>query len=143
MDSLYNWSDATKIGVALTGLGVFFTFLGVIMLLDSALLTMGNMLFVAGVALVMGPLRFKAFFAARHRASGCFFVGMVLVVMGWCFIGLIVEGFGALNLFGNFFPMVIRVLESTPVIGTIVLSRPVQMLLSYANLDNNRNNRNV
>ncbi|KEG14171.1 putative to be involved in ER-Golgi transport [Trypanosoma grayi] len=142
MDSLYNWNDSTKIGVALTGLGAFFTFLGVIMLLDSALLTMGNILFVAGVALVMGPRRFQSFFLSRRRASGCFFVGMLLIIMGFCFVGLLLQGFGALNLFGNFFPMVARVLESVPLLGPVMLSTPVQQLLTWLGLQGHRS-RNV
>lgn len=141
MDSLYNWNDSTKIGVALTGLGVFFSFLGFVMLLDSVLLTMGNVLFVAGVALVMGPLRFKNFFLARRRASACFFIGMLLVLFGWCIVGLVIQGFGTLNLFGNFFPMVARVLESMPLVGPCMLSVPVQALLTRVGLA--ARNRNV
>lgn len=143
MDSLYNWSDATKIGVALTGLGVFFSAMGVVLLLDSILLTMGNVFFVAGVAMVMGPARCKTFFIARQRASLCFFVGMLFVLLRWCFIGLCIEGFGALNLFGNFFPMVARVLESMPVIGPIMLSYPVQKLLALLRFNDGRSARNV
>ncbi|EAN94395.1 Got1-like protein [Trypanosoma cruzi] len=142
MDSLYKWNDSTKIGVALTGLGALFTFLGVIMLLDSALLTMGNILFVAGVALVMGPKRFQSFFFSRRRASGCFFLGMLLIISGFCFIGLLLQGFGALNLFGNFFPMIARVLESVPLLGPIMLSKPVQRLLTLLGLQDHRS-RNV
>ncbi|KAG5481123.1 hypothetical protein LSCM1_06804 [Leishmania martiniquensis] len=143
MDSLYNWSDTTKMGVAFTGLGVFFSFMGVVMLLDSILLTMGNILFVAGVAMVMGPQRCKAFFIARRRASACFFLGIVLVFLRWCFIGLCIQGFGALNLFGNFFPVLARVLESTPVLGPILLSAPVQKALSLMHVNDGRNLRNV
>ncbi|CCW64909.1 unnamed protein product [Phytomonas sp. EM1] len=138
MDSLYRWNDITKIGVGLTGLGFFFTVLGFLMFLDSVLLTMGNILFVVGVALVMGPRRFRNFFLARRRASTCFFVGILLVLFGWCFLGLLIQGFGALNLFGNFFPMIARVLESLPVIGPIVLSTPVQAVLVRLNLSGGR-----
>lgn len=143
MDSLYNWNDSTKIGVAFTGLGMFFTFMGIVMLLDSILLTMGNFLFVAGVAMVMGPRRCKAFFIARQRASACFFLGILFVVLRWCFIGLCIQGFGALNLFGNFFPVLVRVLESAPVIGPIILSAPVQKVLSLMHVNDVRNLRNV
>ena len=131
MDALYNWNDTTKIGVALTALGSFFFFLGVVMLLDSAMLTLGNILFVAGVFLVMGPQRSKGFFFDRRRlrASIPFFFGIFLVLIGHCFLGLIVQGFGGLNLFGNFFPTVIRVLEAMPVIGNILQAPPVQAIL--------------
>lgn len=140
MDSLYNWNDATKIGVALTGFGSFFTCLGVMFFLDSALLTMGNLLFVAGIAMVMGPARCKAFFLEkkRLRASACFFTGIVLVMIGWCFIGLVIQGFGGLNLFGNFFPMIARVLESLPVVGSVMQLTPVQMVLERLDLGRRR-----
>lgn len=143
MDSLYNWSDTTKVGVACTCLGVFFTFLGIITLLDSILLTMGNMLFIAGVALVMGPLRCLNFFRSRRQASICFFTGVLLVLFRWCLTGLCIQGFGALNLFGNFFPMVARVLESTPFIGPIMLSAPMQKLFSLLHLSDGRHARSV
>lgn len=142
MDSLYNWSDATKMGVGLTALGTFFTFFGIIMLLDRVLLTMGNLLFVGGVALIMGTQRFSSFFTKRRRASGCFFFGMVLVLAGWCLLGLLLQGFGALNLFGNFFPVIARVLEAAPLIGPAMRSAPVQYLLQRLNLSS-RYNRNI
>ena len=141
MDSLYNWNDATKIGVALTGLGVFFSFLGIVMLLDSALLTLGNMLFVAGIALVMGPARCKSFFLEKRRlrSSACFFIGILLVMLGWCLVGLMIQGFGALNLFGNFFPMVVRVFESMPVIGPLLEHPFAQNILMKMGLVQRRN----
>nr|CCC94285.1 putative predicted to be involved in ER-Golgi transport [Trypanosoma congolense IL3000] len=142
MDSLYHWNDSTKLGVALTSLGAFFNFLGIIMFLDSVLLTMGNVLFVAGIALVMGPNRFKSFFLYRRRASGCFFFGMFLIVMKFSLLGLLVQGFGGLNLFGNFFPMIARVLESFPLIGPVMLSTPMQKIMSLLGLQA-RTGRNV
>ena len=133
MDSLYNPGDATKIGVLLTGFGGFFFFMGIVMVLDSSLLTLGNILFVAGVSLTMGPHRCKSFFLEkkRMRSSICFFVGILLVMLGWCFFGLIIQMFGALNLFGNFFPMVVRLLESLPLLGPLMRSQPVQKLVAY------------
>ena len=135
-NSLYDWNDMTKIGVFLTSCGVFFMFLGMIFFLDSSLLTLGNLLFMAGVVLVMGLERCKTFFFAegRLRATACFLLGIILVMLGWCFIGLIVQGFGGLNLFGNFFPMAVRVLEMTPIIGPLMRSGPMQRILALAHL---------
>lgn len=123
MENFYNPGDLAKIGVMLTGFGCFFFLIGFMMALDSAMLTVGNLLFVAGVALTMGPQRCKNFFLdkRRRRPSICFFIGIVLVMVRWCFLGLLIQGFGGLNLFGNFVPMVIRVLESMPIIGPIML----------------------
>jgi hypothetical protein len=131
MDALYNWTDATKIGVALTAFGSFFFMLGIMMFLDSAMLTLGNLLFVSGVVVVMGKERCRTFFLDRRRmrASICFFIGILMVMWGWCFFGLLVQGFGGLNLFGNFFPTVIRVLEALPVIGNILQHPAIQKIL--------------
>jgi hypothetical protein len=135
MDSLYDMTDTRKIGVAITAFGIFFSTLGIMFFLDSALLTLGNLLFVSGVVLVMGTARCKSFFLdrTRWRASGCFFVGILLVMRGYCFIGLMLQGFGGLNLFGNFFPMIVRVLEAAPVIGPILQLPAVQKLLAAFN----------
>ncbi len=135
-DSLYDMSDTTKIGVALTAFGSFFFLLGMLMFLDSALLTLGNLLFVSGVVLVMGTHRCRSFFfdRSRLRATSCFFGGILCVMRGWCFVGLMLQGFGGLNLFGNFFPMVVRVLEALPLIGPVILSPPVQRVLAALNL---------
>lgn len=134
--NLYDWNDLTKIGVFLTATGVFFMTLGILFLLDSSLLTLGNILFVAGVVMVMGLERCKLFFFAqdRLRATACFAIGILMVMFGWCFIGLLVQGFGGLNLFGNFFPMIARMLEMTPIIGPVMRSPPVQKLLGMAGL---------
>lgn len=145
MDSLYSWSDLTKIGVGLTGLGAFFFFLGIVMLLDSVLLTMGNLLFVTGIGLIMGPKRFSSFFRSRPRASFFFFLGLLMVLFRWCFIGLCLQFFGGLNLFGNFIPMVLRVLESLPIIGSVLRRPEVRKVLNFLQLDGRRNEsgRNV
>jgi hypothetical protein len=140
MDALYSWSDVTKLGVALTGFGIFFTCCGVLMFLDSSMLTLGNILFVAGVALVMGPQRCRSFFfdPKRRRASICYFLGISLVMMGWCFFGIILQGFGTLNLFGNFFPMVARVLEAMPVVGAFMRLSVVQTIMMQLDVGRRR-----
>lgn len=147
MDAFYNPSDLAKIGLMLTGFGCFFFLIGFMMALDSAMLTVGNLLFVAGVALTMGPVRCKHFFLDRRRkrASICFFVGIMLVMLRWCFIGLCIQGFGGLNLFGNFFPMVARVAESTPVIGPLLQHPAAQKVIKVLEGATSQNNahRNV
>ncbi|KAL8138342.1 hypothetical protein V2J09_004343 [Rumex salicifolius] len=51
-----------RIGLGLTMFGVFFTFLGVIFLFDKGLLAMGNILFMSGLALTIGPKSTLQFF---------------------------------------------------------------------------------
>lgn len=57
----------TEIGVGLTAFGVLFTFLGVAFFFDRGLLAMGNVLFLSGVALTIGPRATLRFFTRRKN----------------------------------------------------------------------------
>jgi hypothetical protein len=100
-----------EIGVGLTGAGCLFFVLGTMLLLDRALLTLGNILFVSGVVLIIGPMRAASFFAQPRRRKGavCFFAGIALVLWGWTIVGMGVEAFGFVNLFGDFFPLALAI----------------------------------
>merc|ERR1711939_1196522 len=95
--------DKKKIGGGLTAFGLFFMFMGVMLLFDRSLLAMGNILFLSGVILLIGIQNATNFFFTRVRLPGsiCFFAGIAVVIYGWTFIGMIIEGFGFINLFGN------------------------------------------
>lgn len=91
-----------EIGAALVSFGVLFLFLGIILFFDAALLALGNVLFTSGITLLIGPQKTFYFFARKQKLRGtiCFFVGMLLVFAKWTIIGMMVELFGFLNLFG-------------------------------------------
>jgi len=115
-------NDNQKIGALLTGLGMFFTFLGVMLFFDRGFMAIGNLLFLSGVTLVIGPRRTYKFFFQKRKLKGtsCFLGGIFLVIVGWPFIGICVELFGFINLFGDFFPYVLMFTRKLPVIGTIL-----------------------
>jgi len=115
-------SDAQKIGVALTTFGMLFMFLGIMLFFDAALLALGNMLFLSGLTLIIGPQKTFYFFARKQKLRGtiCFLGGVLLVFLKYPFIGMVVETFGFLNLFGDFFPVVLTFLRQLPVIGTFL-----------------------
>ena len=99
-----------------------------------------QVLFVSGLTLIIGPKKTFYFFARKQKLRGsiCFLGGIVLVFCKWPFIGVIVETFGFLNLFGcaysfschgkprrefsfsDFFPVVITFLRQLPFIGTLL-----------------------
>ncbi|CDO68986.1 hypothetical protein BN946_scf184762.g2 [Trametes cinnabarina] len=96
--------------------------LGVILFFDGALLALGNILFLSGLTLIIGPHKTFYFFARRQKLRGtaCFIGGILLVFFKWPFVGVIVETFGFLNLFGDFFPVILTFLRQLPVIGQIL-----------------------
>ncbi|EJD52975.1 Got1-domain-containing protein [Auricularia subglabra TFB-10046 SS5] len=115
-------TDGQKIGVALTSFGVLFMMLGVILFFDGALLALGNVLFLSGLTLIIGPQKTFYFFARKQKLRGtlCFLGGIVLIFVKWPFIGVIVEIFGFLNLFGDFFPVILTFLRQVPLVGTFL-----------------------
>jgi len=115
-------TDSQKIGVALTTFGALFMMLGVVLFFDGALLALGNLLFLSGLPLIIGPQKTFYFFARKEKLRGtvCFFGGILLVFVKWPFVGMVVETFGFLNLFGDFFPVVITFLRQLPFIGTFL-----------------------
>ncbi|KAG5880118.1 hypothetical protein JTB14_027056 [Gonioctena quinquepunctata] len=119
---MFEITDSQKIGVGLSAFGIFFIFLGVILLFDRSLLALGNILFIAGLAAVIGRERTFRFFFQRHKVKGslAFFGGIALVLLRWPLVGMIVETYGFILLFSGFFPVAINFLRRVPVLGTIL-----------------------
>mmetsp|Transcript_8070 Transcript_8070/g.24217 ORF Transcript_8070/g.24217 Transcript_8070/m.24217 type:complete len:197 (+) Transcript_8070:31-621(+) len=180
--------DYRKIGLGLTCAGVLFLVLGVMLFFDKGLLAMGNILFLAGVSLIIGPRGvFRFFFQKRKvgaasarlghtgrcdaptspphnacdgligslsasshnalctvslfgvrltlgalsavpqvRGTSCFLGGIFLVLVGWPVFGMAIELFGFLNLFGDFFPVVLGFLRNLPIVGNVLALPPVR-----------------
>jgi hypothetical protein len=116
------FSDTMKIGMFLTAFGVFFTFLGVIFFLDRGLLAIGNLAFLFGLTMIIGFGKMRRWLLQRHKLRGTVFFlgGIVLVLTGWALIGLAIEIFGFVSLFGNPLPNVLAVLRHMPIVGTVL-----------------------
>ncbi|KAI9179064.1 hypothetical protein H9P43_005726 [Blastocladiella emersonii ATCC 22665] len=114
-----------KIGVGLTAFGSLFLLLGVLLFFDGGLLAIGNILFLGGVTMLIGLSKTVAFFARKNKLRGtiCFFAGVLMVFLRMPLLGMIVEVFGFINLFGDFFPVVVAFLRRMPLIGPL-LSAP-------------------
>merc|ERR1711920_791354 len=108
--------DNRKIGTLLMGLGFLFLFLGVMLFFDSGLLAIGDVLFLTGLTLTIGVQRTIKFFSRMDRIRGivCFLGGIFLVMVRFPIIGMIVQTFGFLNLFGPFFPVAVAFLRQVP-----------------------------
>ncbi|KAL3809177.1 hypothetical protein ACHAXA_010635 [Cyclostephanos tholiformis] len=112
-------SDNTKIGTGLMFLGFTFLFLGVLFLFDSTLLALGDVLFLSGLTLTIGTSRTIRFFSRKDRLRGiiAFFGGVGLVMIRRPILGMILQGYGLIYLFGQFFPIAAQSLRDVPVVG--------------------------
>mmetsp|Transcript_27656 Transcript_27656/g.36733 ORF Transcript_27656/g.36733 Transcript_27656/m.36733 type:complete len:139 (+) Transcript_27656:231-647(+) len=133
-------SDNTKIGTGLLFLGCIFLFLGMLFLFDSALLALGDLLFLAGLTLTIGFSRTVRFFSRRDRIRGiiAFFGGIFLVMMRWPIFGMMFQLYGIVYLFGQFFPIVAASMKDTPVIGAIFSAPAVERFFQNSGGANRR-----
>ena len=111
-----------QIGVPLLGIGMALTVLGMTLFFNKTLMRLGNLFFVAGVPMTLGPGRTAGYFLQQKkaRATACLVSGIFLVFVGWPILGLALEVFGLLNLFGNMFPFAFALLKQMPVIGPLL-----------------------
>ncbi|CAH1119466.1 unnamed protein product [Phaedon cochleariae] len=130
---MFEITDTQKIGVGLSAFGIFFIFLGVMLLLDRSLLALGNILFIAGLACVIGRERTFRFFFQRHKAKGsiAFFGGIFLVLIKWPLFGMIAETYGFILLFSGFFPVAINFLRRVPILGTLLSLPGIGSLIDW------------
>lgn len=89
---------------------------------DRAMLAMGNILFLIGLTIIIGPQKTLLFFARKQKAkgTGAFFLGLVLILMKWTFIGFIVEAYGIVILFGDFLGTIAGFARGLPVVGPYI-----------------------
>ncbi len=57
-------------------------------------------MFIGGVVLVIGIQNTVMFFWKRFRGAACLLGGMFIVLIGYPIIGMCIEIFGIINLFG-------------------------------------------
>lgn len=90
------------------------------------LIAIGNVLFLLGLTFSIGWKRTLNLFTRSDRIRGtiCFFLGLGLILFRWGMVGMVLEVFGFLNLFGNFLPTVLVVGRQIPFLSTI-LDHPV------------------
>ncbi|KYQ93537.1 golgi transport protein 1 [Tieghemostelium lacteum] len=127
------FTDQQKIGVMLSAMGSFFSILGIFLFLDRGLLAIGNLLFISGIVLILGLHKTSKFFFQVKKIKGtiCFFFGILIVIFTkWTFVGLLIEIFGFINLFGDAFPIVISVMRKLPIIGNILNYPPIARLIN-------------
>lgn len=68
---------------------------------------MGNILFLIGITLLLGPSRTFLFFARKQKWRGtlAFWTGVGLILIKWPLVGFVVELYGIFVLFGEYVPL--------------------------------------
>eukprot|EP00931_Biecheleriopsis_adriatica_P009964 TRINITY_DN111058_c0_g1_i1.p1 TRINITY_DN111058_c0_g1~~TRINITY_DN111058_c0_g1_i1.p1 ORF type:complete len:167 (+),score=38.20 TRINITY_DN111058_c0_g1_i1:75-503(+) len=132
--------DNKKIGIGLCGIGVICVTLGVMMLFDRTLLALGNVAFLVGIVLLLGPTKaFKFFFSKKKlqdnwKGTVGYFLGISAIVMGWPFFGFLIELYGIWKLFAGFLPNVLGTLKLTvPGAATVLNMWPFSSLCNMIN----------
>ncbi|KEZ41118.1 hypothetical protein SAPIO_CDS7183 [Scedosporium apiospermum] len=115
-------SDSQKIGVAFCTGGGFFLIGGVMLFFDRAMLAMGNILFLIGLTIIIGPQKTLLFFARKQKLKGtaAFFGGLALILLRWTLIGFLVELYGIMVLFGDFLGTIAGFARNVPVVGPYI-----------------------
>ncbi|TQN73143.1 Protein transport protein GOT1 [Colletotrichum shisoi] len=115
-------SDTQKIGVIFCSGGGFFLIGGVMLFFDRAMLAMGNILFLIGLTIIIGPQKTLLFFARKQKAKGtaAFFAGLALILLRWPLIGFCVEIYGIMVLFGDFLGTIAAFARNIPIIGPYI-----------------------
>ena len=74
-----------EIGAGFASFGIFFLVLGILLFFDTALLVLGNLLFVLGITLLLGIHKTLIFFSRPGKTKGtvCFMGGILLILMKW------------------------------------------------------------
>lgn len=85
-------------------------------------LVLNKILFLLGLTLIIGPQKTVVFFARRQKLKGtaAFVAGIVLILVRWPFVGFLVEMYGMLILFGDFFSTIGGFAGNIPIVGPYI-----------------------
>lgn len=85
-------------------------------------LTAQQILFLIGLTLIIGTQKTLAFFARRQKWKGtlAFALGITLILMRWAFFGFLIELYGILVLFGDFFATIAGFAGGIPIVGPYI-----------------------
>ncbi|KAJ4843650.1 hypothetical protein Tsubulata_010146 [Turnera subulata] len=127
-----------EVGLGLIGFGIFFSFLGVLLFFDRGLLALGNILWLGGVAILLGWRATWNLFTNRANYkvlkgssySQSFLIVTMLLYFPYSCVRWMVKNFILIAILpGGFWPSVKVVLYQIPVVGWII-QYPVMVSIS-------------
>ena len=112
----------TGVGAGLITLGFILSTMGMMLFFEGNLLRLGNICIILGIPLLIGPERVRNFFLEKSRMQATLItsLGIALVFTGRPRIGIALEIFGLLNLFGNMLPLLFMLGKQLPIIGDVL-----------------------
>jgi len=115
-------NDSQKVGVAFCSGGLFFLLFGIFLFFDRALLAMGNILFLIGLTILIGPTKTILFFSRTQKIKGtaAFAIGIILILLRWPLVGFCIECYGIFVLFGDFLGTIAGFVRNLPVVGPYI-----------------------
>ncbi|GAB2288822.1 hypothetical protein Dimus_023133 [Dionaea muscipula] len=115
----YEIDEFKKIGLGLIGFGVFFTFFGVVLFFDKGLLALGNVLWLVGLAVLIGWRSTLKLFSSssNYKGSVSFILGLFFLFVRWPVLGIILEVYGCSIIFRGFGPSIKVFVFQIPVVG--------------------------
>ena len=101
---------------------------------ERTLLSLGNLSFMVGLTFLLGIQKTFRFFFRREKKVGstAFFVGFLMVLFGWAFVGTLIELYGFWKLFAAFVPNVIQSLKFIPGMGLVLGLPGIRNMVDYA-----------
>lgn len=98
-----------KVGSVLTGLAGLLFSIAVMMKFHRGLLLLSNLLFFAGLIVILGIEKFQKLFTQQQRLPGtiCFGIGIFCIVINKGFLGFLSDLVGIYICFGGFVRMMI------------------------------------
>ena len=123
------YDDSKKIGVGLIIIGLIFYSLGIVFFLDRGFLCIGNIAFIMGLVVVVGPQNTVGFFMRKGKivGSAVFFAGFIMIVIGWFLFttfGFLLQFYGLFLLFRDFIRVIFSYVQTLPVIGPVLRNSP-------------------
>uniref|UniRef100_A0A7S4UMD7 Vesicle transport protein n=1 Tax=Alexandrium monilatum TaxID=311494 RepID=A0A7S4UMD7_9DINO len=126
--------DNKKIGIGLCGIGMVCIVFGVCLFFERTFLALGNVSFLMGLGLLLGPLQVFKFFFRREKWKGTtsYFVGISLIILRWSFCGFVLQMYGVWKLFAAFLPNVLTSLKMAVPGASMVLNMwPLSTVCGY------------
>ena len=125
-------NENKQIGIGLCIIGIICMTIGVMMFFERKLLAMGDLAFLAGLGVLLGPQGLYRFFSPQKKLKGtvCFFGGFLIIVWGYSFIGFVIQMIGAWFLFAAYLANVIQWLRMVPGVDVVLNLPGIKQLVS-------------